>query len=100
MAKKSPPAAGRGRPPGAPNKTTVAVKEAMEHVYIALQNKAPGRKAHGHFTEWAEGNPTEFYKLYAKLLPKEITGPGAEGQHLIEVWCNGMPVLRNGKPVG
>lgn len=59
-----------GRVAGTPNKTTVAVKDAMEHVYATLQKDSG--KTHGHFTEWAEGNPTEFYKLYAKLLPKEI----------------------------
>lgn len=26
--------------------------------------------------EWAGENLTEFYRLYAKLLPTEISGPG------------------------
>jgi hypothetical protein len=55
---------------GRPNKTTLAVKEAIEHVYAALQEGE--KKPHGHFVQWARDNATEYYKLYAKLLPKEI----------------------------
>ena len=54
---------GRGRPKGAPNKTTVAMKEAITSVYSDLQSKT-GRE-HGHFMDWAMANPTEFYKIAA-----------------------------------
>jgi hypothetical protein len=26
--------------------------------------------------KWAEGNQTEFYRIYSKLLPTEVTGEG------------------------
>jgi hypothetical protein len=44
---RRPPAAGRGRKKGELNRTTVAVKEALLMAF-------------------------EFYRLYAKLLPREI----------------------------
>ena len=59
-----------GRKAGTPNRMTSAVKEALQTVYDDLQAKSGG--GHKHFSEWAEGNPTEFYKLYAKLLPQEV----------------------------
>jgi hypothetical protein len=67
---RKPPAAGKGRQKGVLNKTTATVKEAMVAVYADLQ--ASRGRDHGHFSEWAKANPTEFYKLYAKLLPTEI----------------------------
>ena len=57
--------AGPGRPKGLPNKTTVAVKQALEETFAAMG----GVKA---LTTWAKGNPDEFYKLWAKLLPKDL----------------------------
>jgi hypothetical protein len=71
--KRRPPAAGQGRKKGVPNKTTVAVKAAMQAVYADLQ--AQSGKDHGHFAKWAEENPTEFYKLWSKMLPTEVSGP-------------------------
>lgn len=65
---------GKGRKKGVPNKTTVAMKEAIMHVYDALQTKAG--KDHGHFVDWAEDNPTEFYKLAAKLIPIQLDHSG------------------------
>jgi hypothetical protein len=62
--------AGKGRPKGARNKATVAMKEAISHVYAGLQDKT--KKDHGHFLQWAEENPTEFYKIAAKLLPLQV----------------------------
>lgn len=56
---------GPGRKKGVPNKTTIAVKEALSLAFegvggvIALQ-------------EWANDNRTEFYRIWAKLLPTEI----------------------------
>ena len=69
-----PPAAGIGRKPGVQNKTTVAVKQALQAVYADLQNEEGGDNA--HLLAWAKGNPGEFYKLWCKMLPTEISGPG------------------------
>lgn len=78
-----PPNAGKGRPKGAKNKTTVAMKDAMMAVYADLQAKRKGEN--GHFLEWAEENPTEFYKLASKLLPIQVSGAGEDGEHVHEI---------------
>ncbi len=57
--------AGKGRPPGAVNKSTASVKAAFEEAF----EKRGGVKA---LIKWADAEPTEFYKLYAKLLPVQV----------------------------
>jgi hypothetical protein len=57
--------AGKGRPPGASNKTTASVRAALEEAFDNLG----GVKS---LVEWAKSEPTEFYKLYAKLLPVQV----------------------------
>jgi hypothetical protein len=59
--------AGKGRPKGAKNKTTVKVKEAFEAAFEELG----GVDA---LVTWGRSELSEFYKLYAKLLPVQITG--------------------------
>lgn len=54
-----------GRKKGVPNKTTKAVKEALVRTYVNIG----GNRA---LAKWARENPTEFYKIWAKLLPSEI----------------------------
>lgn len=56
-----------GRKAGVPNKKTAEVKQALTDVYHGIG----GVK---RFTQWADEQPTEFYKLFAKLLPTEVTG--------------------------
>lgn len=73
-----PPAAGKGRPKGAKNKTTTIMKEAMIAVYDDLQKDADPKKPHAHFIQWAKANDTEFYKLASKLLPIQLTGDDGE----------------------
>lgn len=58
-----------GRQKGTPNKLTKSVKEAFEVAFHAMQDK-PGVK----LSEWGEENPTEFYKLAARLIPTELSG--------------------------
>jgi hypothetical protein len=58
-----------GRPKGVPNKINGTVKENV----IAVFNLIGGRHA---LADWAEDNRTEFYRLYAKLLPTETTITG------------------------
>jgi len=78
---------GRGRPKGAPNKTTVAMKEAITSVYSDLQSET-GRE-HGHFMDWAMANPTEFYKIAAKLLPMQVdANVGVVGMPAIQISMN------------
>jgi hypothetical protein len=59
--------AGPGRPKGVPNKATASIKKA----FLEAFERRGGVKA---LVEWAEDEPTEFYKLAAKLIPTEITG--------------------------
>lgn len=54
-----------GRQKGTPNKFTMSVKEGLEHAWQGIGGAA-------HLTAWARENPTEFYKLLAKLLPKSL----------------------------
>ena len=54
-----------GRKAGTPNKTTIAVKEALQTVFNEIGGVA-------YFAKWATCEPTEFFKLYAKLLPTEV----------------------------
>lgn len=54
-----------GRQPGSPNKTTVSVKAAFEQAFDELGGAAS-------LVSWGREQPTEFYKLYAKLLPVQV----------------------------
>lgn len=51
---------------GVPNKLGAAVKSNV----VAVFDKIGGREA---MAEWAGNNLTEFYKLYARLIPTEVT---------------------------
>lgn len=54
-----------GRIVGTPNKFTGVFREAVLSVYNGLG----GHKA---FLEWARENPTEYYKIAARLIPVEL----------------------------
>lgn len=54
-----------GRKKGTPNKATVEVKTALQQAF-------EHRGGIAALVSWADENPTEFYKLWAKLLPNEI----------------------------
>lgn len=68
--KRRPPRAGMGRPKGIPNKSTKAVKEALVEAF----EKRGGVPA---LIKWSNAEPTEFYKLWAKLLPNEVKATGS-----------------------
>ena len=36
------------------------------------------------FLARARKNPTVFYTLYARLLPRTVEGPGEQGEHVIK----------------
>jgi len=61
-----PPAAGMGRKLGSKNKLTKKAKEAFQ---LAFEG-AGGVEA---LTAWAIENRTEFYKLYSRLIPVDVT---------------------------
>ena len=58
-----------GRLHGSVNKTTVSVKAALEAAFLGLGG-VPALIA------WAEKEPAEFYRLWGKLLPKNVTIEG------------------------
>jgi hypothetical protein len=70
--KHRPPNAGRGRPKGAKNKLTVGARLALETTFTEIGG-VPA------FADWARKNPAEFYKLWSKLVPKDVEVSGPDG---------------------
>lgn len=54
-----------GRQVGTLNKVTTIFKDAVRTVYEDIGG-------HAAFAEWAKKNPTDFYKIAARLIPTEI----------------------------
>lgn len=54
-----------GRLPGTPNRFTGTFREAVQVVYERLGG-------HAAFLEWAKKNPTEYYRVAARLIPTEM----------------------------
>ena len=61
-----------GRKKGVPNKLTKSAREAFEIAFQGLGGAA-------ELQAWAVENRTEFFKLYARLIPVEHVGEGGEG---------------------
>lgn len=53
-----------GRQVGTPNKVTAIFKDAVRTVYEDIGG-------HAAFAAWAKENPTDFYKIAARLIPTE-----------------------------
>lgn len=64
-----------GRRKGSPNKITRAFREAVQTVYHGIG----GDEA---FATWARENPTEFYRIAARLIPQEMRHAGGDGEPL------------------
>lgn len=56
-----------GRKAGVQNKLTRTVKETVLAVFNDLQEDPQA-----NLTSWAKSEPTEFYKIAAKLIPTEV----------------------------
>ncbi len=65
-----PPNAPKGRT--GPNKTTKSAREAFALAFDGIG----GTEA---LKVWAKENTTEFFKLYARLIPVEHVGAGGDG---------------------
>lgn len=66
-----------GRQAGVPNKFTSAVRTAFEQCFRDLQTSLPKRGEKNYrLLAWAKENPADFYKLIARMVPQEISGPG------------------------
>jgi len=78
-----------GRPAGTPNKSTMAAKTAFQMAF----DKLGGWE---RLAEWAgsdNDNLREFYKLYSKLIPQDVT---SGGDKLPAVTIN-VPPIPDGK---
>jgi len=56
----------KGRPPGAQGKFTVAARDAFQRAF----DDSGGVES---LTEWAKENRGEFYRLFARLIPTEVS---------------------------
>jgi hypothetical protein len=59
----------KGRPKGAVNRFGATAKENIAAVFTRLGGTAA-------MADWAKEHPTDFYKLYARLLPLELAATG------------------------
>jgi hypothetical protein len=57
---------GNGRPKGLKNKFTINAKEAFQFAFDNIGGKK-------QLARWAKNNQSDFYKLYAKLIPVDLT---------------------------
>lgn len=56
-----------GRVAGTPNKVSALAKDNIISVFTRLGGTAA-------MAIWAQDNQTEFYRIYSRLLPTELTG--------------------------
>jgi hypothetical protein len=81
-----PPAAGKGRVKGTPNKTTALLKDAIiKAAEAAGSDKAGKGGLIGYCTFLAKDEPKAFAQLLGKVMPLQITGEGEDGALKIEV---------------
>jgi hypothetical protein len=66
-----------GRKKNTPNKTTGAFETAL----LLAFEETGGTEA---LVRWAKKNQTEFYKMCARLIPHEVSGPGDDGAHVVK----------------
>lgn len=61
-----------GRKPGQKNRFTTSIKDAFKEAFQRMGS------ADGLY-HWAKDNPTEFYRLIARLIPNEVEMSGKDG---------------------
>lgn len=67
--------AGKGRPKGSQNKATAAIKDM---ILQALDQKGGVE----YLARQADQNPVAFMGLLGKVMPMQVEGAGANGEHL------------------
>ncbi len=72
-----------GRQKGTPNKLTSTFREAVLLTY-------DGIGGHSAFMQWARENPTEFYRIAARLIPAEM-GRSEDDRVIVIVNRDGRP---------
>ncbi len=74
MNNRKPPAAGKGRPKGSPNKTTALLKEAILEAAKSEGLDGNGKEGLvGYCRSLAKDHPTAFSTLLGKVLPTQVT---------------------------
>jgi len=69
-----------GKPKGAKNKITKTVKEVVFDVFEQLQVDPKA-----NLFNWGKDNPTEFYKIAAKLIPTDVKAQ-VDGELQLKQW--------------
>lgn len=72
--KRLPPAAGKGRPKGAKNKTTALLKDAILKAAEQAGNQIGDQGLVSYLEDQATKNPGPFMSLLSKVLPMQVTG--------------------------
>jgi hypothetical protein len=80
-----PPAAGKGRPKGSPNKTTALLKDAILRAAEKAGSKVGDDGLVSYLEQQAVDNPGPFMSLLGKVLPMQMIGAGKDGEHLSEL---------------
>ena len=57
-----------GRPKGSRNKNTLVMRENVVRAVLGVFQKLGGEQ---FMLDWAKNEPSEFMRIYAKLIPKE-----------------------------
>jgi len=70
------PKYGGGTRLGKPNRSTVAVKEALQLAFEGLGGVPK-------LIEFAKENPVEFYKIWVRMLPQEVRASVAFSPELV-----------------
>lgn len=82
---------GPGRPPGCPNKTTAALKEAiLEAGRLAGEDAHPNTEDGlvAYLRSLAKGQPVAFAGLLGKVLPMTVAGDGTTKGTLVVTWSD------------
>jgi hypothetical protein len=80
------PAPGPGRPKGVPNKISGLAKNNIAKVFDEIGGVP-------RMCEWALANQTEFYKLYARLVPVQVTGDAENPIAVADVTAKVLSVM-------
>jgi len=84
VANAKPPAAGKGRVKGTPNKTTMLLKEAILQAAELTGSDRQGKQGLvGYCRFLAENEPKAFAGLMGKVLPTQVTGEDGAPINLI-----------------
>jgi hypothetical protein len=78
-AKAKPPAAGKGRKKGVPNKATAALKDAILNAFSQVGGEA-------YLVTVAKTDPKTFCTLLGKVLPLQVTGADDGPVKLVVEW--------------